>query len=166
MATTPAIEIVRLRSSDAGRMHAVVTMLPPPEWRDEAVPPPAYFERTLADTSIYVMAAFAGDGPAGFASAYRFPALTGAYEQAYVYDVYVAPAYRAVGVGRRLVDALLAALRADGVAEAWVGTDGPNLAAQRLYEAAGATEVGRDYVEYEFDLTPPPVANTPTPGGL
>ena len=47
---------------------------------------------------------------------------------------------------------LMEVCRADGIAEGWVGTDNDNIPAQRLYLAAGAREVGRDFVEYEFDL--------------
>ncbi len=152
----PSVDILRLRADDAPLMQSVIAMLPPPEWRDETVPGVAYLEKVLTDPTIYALAALQGQKPVGFASAYRFPALTGEYRQAYVYDVFVAEGHRGAGIGRMLVEAVLAALRDDGVAEAWVGTDGPNLAAQRLYEAAGATEVGRDYVEYEFNLADAP----------
>jgi ribosomal protein S18 acetylase RimI-like enzyme len=56
------------------------------------------------------------------------------------------------GVGRRLMDRMIAECHKDGVAEAWVGTDLDNQAAQRLYVSAGAREPGEKYLQFEFDL--------------
>lgn len=152
------IEIIRLGPGDVARLHAIVESLPPPEWRDETMPSRAHLARVLADARVYVFGAFAGERPAGFVSAYRFAALTAEIDHVYIYDVWVGPDDRGQGVGRRLMDALTAACRADGVAEGWIGTDSDNIAAQRLYTAAGGREMGRDYVEYEFDFLADPPA--------
>ena len=149
--TTP-IEVRRFNVADAKRMHSIVAMLPPPEWRGERVPSLAYFGRALADPAIYVFAAFEGERPAGFVSAYRFPSLTGEHDLVYIYDVYVAPADQAGGIGRRLMESVIAQCRGDGVAEAWVGTDLDNPAAQRLFTAVGAKEPAQRYLQFEFDL--------------
>lgn len=142
----------RLNSADAARMRSIVAMLPPPEWRGEQVPRLAHFARALADPAVYVFAAFEGERPAGFVSAYRFPSLTEECDLVYIYDVYVAPEDQASGVERRLMDSVIAECRRDGATEAWVGTDLDNHAAQRLFMAAGATGAGQDYIQFEFDL--------------
>ena len=142
----------RLNSADAPRMRSIVAMLPPPEWRGENIPRLAHFARALADPAVYVFAAFEGERRAGFVSAYRFPSLTEECDLVYIYDVYVAPADQASGVGRRLMESIIAAGRRDGATEAWVGTDLDNQAAQRLFMSAGATGAGQDYVQFEFDL--------------
>lgn len=150
-AVTRPIEVRRLNAADAERMRSIVAMLPPPEWRGEHVPTLAHFARALADPAVYVFAAFAGDRAAGFVSAYRFPSLTEECNLAYIYDVYVAPADQASGIGR-LMDSVIAQCRRDGATEAWVGTDLDNRAAQRLFVAAGASGAGQEYLQFEFDL--------------
>ncbi|MGB6346165.1 MAG: GNAT family N-acetyltransferase [Methyloceanibacter sp.] len=149
---TSPIEVRRLNAADAERMRSIVAMLPPPEWRRERVPTLTHFGRALADPAVYVFAAFEGERPAGFASAYRFPSLTQECDLVYIYDVYVAPADQARGIGRRLIDGVIAQCRWDGVTEAWVGTDLDNFPAQRLFVAAGAKGTGQEYVQFEFDL--------------
>jgi ribosomal protein S18 acetylase RimI-like enzyme len=152
--TTP-IEVRRLNAADAPRMRRIVAMLPAPEWRGEDIPTLAYFGRTLADPAVYVFAAFADERPAGFVSAYRFPSLTAERDLVYIYDVYVAPADQASGVGRRLMAGVIAQCRGDGAAEAWVGTDPDNPAAQRLFMTAGAKGAGEHHLQFEFDLSAP-----------
>jgi len=88
----------------------------------------------------------------GFVSGYRFPSLAKQCDLVYIYDVYVAAADQDRGVGRRLMDRMIAECRNDGVAEAWVGTDLDNQAAQWLYVSAGAREPGEKYLQFEFDL--------------
>jgi ribosomal protein S18 acetylase RimI-like enzyme len=146
------IEVRRLNAADAERMRGIVAMLPLPEWRGERLPSLAHFGRALADPAVYVFAAFDGERPAGFVSAYRFPSLTEEHDLVYIYDVYVAPADQARGIGRRLMDSVIAQCRWDGVAEAWVGTDLDNPAAQRLFAAAGAKGAGQRYIQFEFDM--------------
>jgi ribosomal protein S18 acetylase RimI-like enzyme len=150
--TNSPIEVRRLNADDAPRMQAIVAMLPKPEWRDENVPPAAHLGSALDDPAVYVFAAFEAGRPAGFVSAYRFPSLTKACDLVYTYDVYVAPTDQDRGVGRRLMDSVIAQCRKDGVAEAWVGTDLDNHAAQRLFVAAGASSPGGEYIQFEFDL--------------
>src|SRR5262249_52065521 len=131
------IEVRRLGAGDAIRMQTIMEMLPQPEWRRAEIPSVAYLARALADSDVYVFAAFEGKRPMGFVSAYRFPSLTKQCDLVYIYDVYVAAADQDRGVGRRLMDRMIAECRKDGVAEAWVGTDLDNRAAQRLYVSAG-----------------------------
>jgi len=149
--TNSPIEVRRLNAGDAPRMQAIVAMLPEPEWR-ENVPLVAHLARALDDPVVYVFAAFEARRPAGFVSAYRFPSLTKACDLVYIYDVYVAPTDQDRGVGRRLMDSVIAQCRKDGVAEAWVGTDLDNQAAQRLFVTAGASSPGEEYIQFEFDL--------------
>jgi ribosomal protein S18 acetylase RimI-like enzyme len=150
-----AIEVRRLTARDASHMQAIVAMLPEPEWRTARIPAVEHLARALADPAVYVFAAFDGERPAGFVSAYRFPSLTKTCELAYIYDVYVAPAAQERGVGRRLLDSMIAQCRKDGVAEAWVATDLDNEAARRLYVSAGARAPDEAYLQFEFDLAAP-----------
>ena len=54
-----------------------------------------------------------------------------------LYDIVVDPAHRSQGVGRRLLDATLAALRRLGAPQVVLSTAVRNAAAQRLFERAG-----------------------------
>ncbi|MBT1158932.1 GNAT family N-acetyltransferase [Aminobacter anthyllidis] len=71
----------------------------------------------------------------------------------YVDEVGVSPAWQRRGIANRLVDALFAAGRELGCAEAWLGTEPDNLPARALYERrkepAGPAET---FVMYVYDL--------------
>lgn len=54
-----------------------------------------------------------------------------------LYDVIVDPAHRGHGVGRQLLDAAIAELKAAGAPRIVLSTAQQNLAAQRLFEGAG-----------------------------
>ncbi|HZP21396.1 MAG TPA: GNAT family N-acetyltransferase [Bauldia sp.] len=153
---TAAIEVRRLTEADPDLLREIVAMLPAPEWRGDSVPSQAHLARVLHEGT-YIVAALAGRKPAGFASAYRFPAVTAQSDLACIYDVFVAEQWRGQGIGRRMLDRLLADLKADGVSEAWVGTDPDNRAARRLYAAAGAC-AAEEYVQFEFVFEAPKAA--------
>jgi ribosomal protein S18 acetylase RimI-like enzyme len=53
----------------------------------------------------------------GYALAYRFPSLYSADNLAYLYDIEVLPSQRKKGVGHKLIENILANLKADGVTE-------------------------------------------------
>jgi aminoglycoside 6'-N-acetyltransferase I len=71
--------------------------------------------------------------------------------QLWINEVGVAPSHRRQGIGRRLLDAMLAHGRALGCTEAWLGTEEDNAAARRLYESAGSA--AEPFVLYSFRLT-------------
>lgn len=97
--------------------------------------------------------AVARDGPdvVGFASAVHYvhpdkPA------ELWINEVGVAATHRRQGIGRRLLEVLLAHGKALGCVQAWVLTSPDNAAARRLYEAAGGRESDEPTVMYEFPL--------------
>ena len=55
----------------------------------------------------------------------------------WINEVGVAPSWQRRGLGKAMIEALLAHARAIGCAEAWVGTEPDNTAARGLYEAIG-----------------------------
>jgi ribosomal protein S18 acetylase RimI-like enzyme len=69
----------------------------------------------------------------------------------WINEVGVAPTHHRQGLGRRLLQALLAAGRAVGCRQAWVLTEPANAAAIGLYRAVGGNE-GGETVMLEFDL--------------
>ena len=54
-----------------------------------------------------------------------------------LYDIVVDPAHRSRGIGRRLLDETLSALRARGAPRVVLSTAEQNAAAQRLFDRAG-----------------------------
>lgn len=70
--------------------------------------------------------------------------------QLWINEVGVAPAYQRRGIGRLLLDALLAHGRTLGCTEAWLGTEEDNMPARRLYESAGGK--AEPFVLYSFPL--------------
>ena len=88
------------------------------------------------DEAVFLLA---GDGPDGFAEIRFRPSLmTGALD-AYLEELYVAPAKRGQGLGRALLEAAMEAARRQGAARIDVGTSEDDTAARALYESAGFT---------------------------
>jgi len=99
----------------------------------------------------------AGGGPDGVAELrFRPSIMTGALD-AYLEELYVAPAKRGQGLGRALLEAAMEAARERGAVHMDLGTSETDTAARALYESAGFTnrEGGPDgpvMLYYERDL--------------
>jgi ribosomal protein S18 acetylase RimI-like enzyme len=72
--------------------------------------------------------------------------------QLFINEVGVASSHRGRGIGRALLDKLVRRAAELGCTEAWVLTDHDNVAAQRLYESAGATAPPDDCIMYTFPI--------------
>ena len=68
----------------------------------------------------------------------------------WINEVSVAPAYQRRGIGKQLMQALLAHGRTLGCREAWLGTELDNTAARRLYAAVGGKEETMVYVTFQM----------------
>ena len=89
----------------------------------------------------------------GFASAVHYvhpdkPA------ELFINEVGVAASHRQQGLGRRLLEVLLAHGASLGCRQAWVLTGTGNHPARRLYEAAGGRAAAELSIMYEFPLAP------------
>jgi ribosomal protein S18 acetylase RimI-like enzyme len=106
---------------------------------DEPTPePPALAERIRqlldgGDTLVLL----AGDGPDGLAVLRFRSAIWSAGLECYLAELYIAPARRGQGLGRRLMEAVLRAARERGADTMDIGVDEPDTAARRLYESLG-----------------------------
>jgi ribosomal protein S18 acetylase RimI-like enzyme len=90
----------------------------------------------LADGAIILLG---GSGPDGFAQIrLRYSAYTGGRD-AYLEELYVAPAKRGRGLGRALLEAAMVAAREEGAQHMELGTSEADTAARSLYESAGFT---------------------------
>lgn len=103
----------------------------------------------LADARHHIVVALDDGSVVGMTSALHYVHPDKA-PQLWINEVGVAPSHQRRGIGRLLLDAMLAHGRTLGCTEAWLGTEEDNVAARRLYEGTGAaTEM---FVLYEFPL--------------
>lgn len=97
----------------------------------------ATVRRLLEQSEIAVM--LAGEGPDGL-SLFRFrPALWAEGPETYLQELYVVPARRGNGIGRRLLEATIAYARAAGASGIDLNTGETDTAARNLYESMGFT---------------------------
>jgi ribosomal protein S18 acetylase RimI-like enzyme len=88
------------------------------------------------DEAVFLLA---GEGPDGVAELrFRPSIMTGALD-AYLEELYVAPAKRGQGLGRALLSAAIEAARKRGATRMEIGTSMDDTAARGLYESAGFT---------------------------
>jgi ribosomal protein S18 acetylase RimI-like enzyme len=81
----------------------------------------------------------AGPGPDGMAEIRLRPSLMTGELDAYLEELYVAPARRGEGLGRALLEAAMDAARGEGAVHMDLGTSEDDTAARALYESAGFT---------------------------
>lgn len=81
----------------------------------------------------------AGDGPDGLAVLRFQPALWSAGQECYLAELYVVPALRGRGIGRALMEEVLATVRARGGDYIHLGTSEDDIAARALYARMGFT---------------------------
>ncbi|WP_249012391.1 GNAT family N-acetyltransferase [Conexibacter sp. DBS9H8] len=145
---------------------------------DISVPSVAEFTAKIAQLSQTHAFLVADDGGTVAGYAYSGPYRErAAYRWSAEVSVYVHPVYRGRGVGRRLYDALLALMRAQGMRTAIAGVTQPNPASMALHHSCGFRTVGvfervgykagawRDVAFLSLDLAPEldPLASPPEP---
>lgn len=72
--------------------------------------------------------------------------------QLFINEVSVAPGWRGRGIGRGLVAALVAAARARGCDQAWLGTATDNEAGNACFASVPGAEKAETFVLWEWDL--------------
>jgi aminoglycoside 6'-N-acetyltransferase I len=112
-----------------------------PRWRDEF----------LSDTRHHLVVALDDGVVVGFVSAVHYVHPDKAPEL-WIDEVGVAPSHHQRGIGRRLLDHVLAHGVELGCEQAWVLTSPDNTAAQRLYTSAGGRAAVEQSVMFEFPL--------------
>lgn len=120
-----------------------------PDVFDEAVEP-RWLAEFLADPRHHMVLAVADGVVVGMASAVHYVHPDKA-PQLWINEVGVASTHRGRGIGRRLLEALLEHARHLGCREAWLGTEPENVAARRLYAAAGGREAPMVMVSFDLD---------------
>jgi len=106
---------------------------------DEPTPAPSALAervRQLLDAGDTVVL-LAGDGPDGLAVLRLRAAIWSVGLESYLAELYVTPARRGRGLGRKLMETALREARNRGADSMDIGVDEPDLAARRLYESLG-----------------------------
>jgi GNAT superfamily N-acetyltransferase len=141
-----AIEIKLLGPQDAGVLAHVA-----PDVFDHPIDVGRASE-FLADPRHHLAVAVEEGWVVGFVSAVHYVHPDKPRPELWINEVGVAATHRRRGLGTRLLGAVFALARGLGCAEAWVLTDRANMAAMRLYAAAGSTEAPTDHVMFSFRL--------------
>ena len=154
--------------SDAGALRPVIVVrvLEPDDARVLGDLAPDVFDREIdprwtaefmADPRHHLAVALDAGRVVGMASAVHY-VHPDKPPELWVNEVGVAETHWRRGIGRDLLDALLARGRELGCSQAWVATDEANLAARRLYASVGGVE------EKAVILTIPIATERDTPG--
>lgn len=140
-----AIQIRLLGAKDTAVLQRVATGV-----FDEPVHP-HWTAEFLADRRHHIVVALDAMEVVGMATGAHYVHPDKAPEL-WISEVSVAPAHQNQGIGRQLLDALLAHGSKLGCRAAWVLTDRVNLPAERLYESAGGVAAPAGGKMYEFKL--------------
>lgn len=109
-------------------------------------------EEVLTDARHHIAVAIDHGMVVGFASAVDYVHPDKPREM-WINEVAVAPTHRAVGIGKRVLETLLAEAKSIGCVEAWVLTDADNAPANALYLSVGGQEERPGQRMYAFALT-------------
>ncbi|HSE12343.1 MAG TPA: GNAT family N-acetyltransferase [Rudaea sp.] len=108
-------------------------------------------ERFQHHESIILLAIDEGGAAVGFTQLYPVFSSVSCTRKYLLNDLFVGPAARRTGAGRRLIEAASAFARAQGAASLSLSTGVDNATAQRLYESLGWTR-DKSFYEYNFVL--------------
>jgi ribosomal protein S18 acetylase RimI-like enzyme len=111
-----------------------------------------HLKELVGDNRTYLFIAWSDNDPVGYALAYKFPALDPGVVLSYLYDIDVLPSHQRKGIGRMLIEAVVATVKKDGVTEMWLGTATDNYAAQALFKTTGAEKTGETFYDYTYYL--------------
>lgn len=94
------------------------------------------FAELVDRPGVHFLVATVGDAVVAYAVAYF------AADEAELANIAVVPAWHRQGIGLRMLDEVLAAVRREGAADVWLEVRASNAGARQLYDRAGFTEVG------------------------
>ena len=136
------VEIWRAESGEEERVQAAERLF------DHRVDPDAT-RRFLANPDNELLIAYLDGDPAGFVSGTELTHPDRAQPELFLNELGVDAAHRGRGIGRALVAGLWERAQARGCRGMWVLTDDANVAANKVYAAAGGSRVRED-VMYQW----------------
>lgn len=99
----------------------------------------AHLSRVLSRPDFWAFAAVDGDRVVGALTAHTLPMTRSESDEIFIYDLAVVPERQRQGIGRRLVEALRAGARAEGVTVTFVPADNDDTHALDFYRAIGGS---------------------------
>ena len=106
----------------------------------------------LADPRHRLVVAMEKDLVVGFVSAVIYVHPDKPAPELWINEVGVTPTHQGRGIGKALMQAVLAEAKQSGCSEAWVLTDRTNLPAMAMYKSAGGEETLPDQTMFTFRL--------------
>lgn len=161
----PPVEILSLSPSDwqAYRQLRLEALLDSPQafgtsYLEQQMKPDSYWQTRLAEAARgkngWLLFARAGQDLVGMMGAFRGAmGNLSVTDQATIIAVYVTPAWRGKGVSRLLMQGILALLQTKGFRQVWLGVNGQQEAAVRLYQSFGFTTVSTVHQQMADGLT-------------
>jgi len=143
-----AVVVERLLGGDVSRARAALAMMHEVLDDDPVALSDGYLGGVLANDACWVIAAFEGDEPVGCITGHELAMTRHERTELFVYDLAVRADRQRRGIGRRLVDALVAGAAAQGVGVVFVLADDEDVDAIAFYEGLG----GRPAPVTMFDL--------------
>ena len=119
---------------------------------------PDYTAEFFADPRHHLAVALDGEMVVGMASGIRYVHPDKAPEL-FIDEVGVSPEYQGRGLGRQMLDALIAHARGLGCVAAWVLTEDENSVARKLYASVGGMEAECRIFVMPLDEGDPPVSS-------
>ena len=139
----PMIELRLLKEGEEGVLSNVAV-----DVFDNPVDP-RWTAEFFADPRHHIIVALDGDLVVGMCTSFHYVHPDKA-PQMFINELGVAETHRRRGIGRSLVEAMLAHARTLGCTEAWLGTEEDNVPARRLYE--GTIAPGELFYLYELEF--------------
>jgi len=137
-----SFDIRRLAAGDEERARAAAALFDDPFEVDAA-------RRFLDDDSNVLLVAYVEGEPAGFVTGTLLAHPDKPAPELFLNELGVDDPYRGRGIGRALVEQLWRVAQERGCRGMWVLTDDGNVAANKVYAAAGAIRVGAE-VMYQW----------------
>jgi ribosomal protein S18 acetylase RimI-like enzyme len=141
-----SIELKVLTAADGDRLRRVAA-----DVFDDPIDPDKAAE-FLRDPRHRLVVALDEDVVVGFVSAVVYVHPDKPRPELWINEVGVAPTHHRLGLGRRMLEAMLDLGRQQDCGEAWVLTERSNPAAMRLYAASGGEEAAEEAVMFTFHL--------------
>ena len=140
------IEVKRLRPHDGSVLNNVAE-----DVLDDAIVESSA-RAFLADPRHRLVVAMDKDLVVGFVSAVIYVHPDKPAPELWINEIGVTPTHQGRGIGKALMQAMLAEAKQSGCSEAWVLTDRTNLPAMAMYKSAGGEETLPDQTMFTFRL--------------
>ncbi len=135
------VGVVRLGPGDLDRARAMFSLLDDVFGADAEELADDYVSGLLARRDFWAVAALVGDEVVGGLTAHELVMTRGEGRELFVYDLAVLPEMQRSGIGRRLIDAVVAGAAADAIEGVFVLADNDDDHALKFYEAIGGRPV-------------------------